>query len=78
MLYPGCNGGPYEKELLNDLFKNYNVQNRPVLNESSPIVITFGVTLQQIVDLVQTLSAPFIRGINIKSVTISRTRRTSC
>ena len=52
MLYPGCNGGPYEKELLNDLFKNYNVQNRPVLNESSPIVITFGVTLQQIVDLV--------------------------
>ena len=78
MLCPGCNGGPYEKELLNDLFKNYNVQNRPVLNESSPIVITFGVTLQQIVDLVQTLSAPFIRGINIKSVTISRTRRTSC
>ena len=48
----GCSGGPYEKELLNDLFKNYNVQNRPVLNESSPIVITFGVTLQQIVDLV--------------------------
>jgi len=47
----GCSGGPYEKELLNDLFKNYNVQNRPVLNESSPIVITFGVTLQQIVDL---------------------------
>ena len=78
MLYPGCNGGPYEKELLNDLFKNYNVQNRPVLNESSPIVITFGVTLQQIVDLVLTLSAPFIQGINIKSVTISRTRRASC
>ena len=48
----GCNGGPYEKELLDDLLKNYNVQNRPVLNESSPIVITFGVTLQQIVDLV--------------------------
>ena len=51
-LWPGCNGGPYEKELLNDLLKNYNVQNRPVMNESSPIVITFGVTLQQIVDLV--------------------------
>lgn len=55
----GCNGGPYEKELLNDLFKNYNVQNRPVLNESSPIVITFGVTLQQIVDLVQTFECNF-------------------
>ena len=52
IISPGCSGGPYEKELLNDLLKNYNVQNRPVLNESSPIVITFGVTLQQIVDLV--------------------------
>ena len=47
----GCSGGPYEKELLSDLLKNYNTQNRPVINESSPIVITFGVTLQQIVDL---------------------------
>ena len=50
-LHPGCSGGPYEKELLTDLLKSYNTQNRPVLNESSPIVITFGVTLQQIVDL---------------------------
>ena len=47
----GCSGGPYEKELLNALLKSYNTQNRPVLNESSPIIITFGVTLQQIVDL---------------------------
>ena len=52
-LFAGSNGGPYEKELLNTLFKNYNPQNRPVLNESSPITITFGVTLQQIVDLVR-------------------------
>ena len=37
---------------MTDLLKNYNTQNRPVINESSPIVITFGVTLQQIVDLV--------------------------
>ena len=36
---------------MTDLLKNYNTQNRPVMNESSPIVITFGVTLQQIVDL---------------------------
>ena len=27
-------------------------QNRPVLNESSPLVLTFGVTLQQIIDVV--------------------------
>merc|ERR550519_1527896 len=31
--------------------KNYNTQNRPVLNESMPIEITFGINLQQIVDL---------------------------
>ena len=56
----GCNGGPYEKELLTDLLKNYNVQNRPVMNESSPIVITFGVTLQQIVDLVRTIELVYL------------------
>ena len=28
-------------------------QNRPVLNESSPLVLTFGVTLQQIIDVVR-------------------------
>jgi hypothetical protein len=52
ILLVGCFGGPYEKELLTALLKTYNTQNRPVLNESSPIIITFGVTLQQIVDLV--------------------------
>jgi len=46
-----CLGGPYEKVLLDSLMKNYNTQNRPVLNESMPIDITFGINLQQIVDL---------------------------
>ena len=59
----GCSGGPYEKELLTDLLKNYNTQNRPVINESSPIVITFGVTLQQIVDLV---SIKVVTGHNLQ------------
>ena len=58
--FSGCLGGPYEKELLTALLKNYNTQNRPVLNESSPIIITFGVTLQQIVDLVN-FKTPFIK-----------------
>jgi len=44
-------GGPYEKVLLDALMKNYNTQNRPVLNETSPLDITFGVNLQQLVDL---------------------------
>ena len=38
-------------------FMNHNCltrQNRPVLNESSPLVLTFGVTLQQIIDVVRT------------------------
>ena len=47
---------------MTDLLKNYNTQNRPVINESSPIVITFGVTLQQIVDLV---------GITVVTITTS-------
>ena len=45
-------GGPFEKELLKALLTDYEIQNRPVLNESEPLVLTFGVTLQQIIDVV--------------------------
>ena len=45
-------GGPFEKELLKALLTDYEIQNRPVLNESEPLVPTFGVTLQQIIDVV--------------------------
>ena len=64
ILLAGCFGGPYEKELLTALLKNYNTQNRPVLNESSPIIITFGVTLQQIVDLVILQYLSFYRALH--------------
>jgi nicotinic acetylcholine receptor len=44
--------GYYEKKLLTDLIVDYNVLERPVVNESEPLLLTFGVTLQQIIDVV--------------------------
>ena len=41
--------GQYEKKLL---LHFYERQNRPVLNETEPMVLTFGVTLQQIINVV--------------------------
>jgi len=43
--------GPYEKMLLKHLLYDYERQNRPVLNETEPLVLTFGITLQQIIDV---------------------------
>ncbi len=44
--------GFYEKKLLNDLMRHYNYLERPVLNESQSLMLTFGITLQQIIDVV--------------------------
>ncbi|KAF8793329.1 Neuronal acetylcholine receptor subunit like protein [Argiope bruennichi] len=43
--------GPHEKRLLNDLLTGYNVLERPVANESEPLLLSFGLTLQQIIDV---------------------------
>ncbi|KAG8178945.1 hypothetical protein JTE90_027824 [Oedothorax gibbosus] len=43
--------GPHEKRLLNDLLSSYNQLERPVANESEPLLISFGLTLQQIIDV---------------------------
>jgi len=51
LLLQGSNCGPYEKELLKALLHDYERQSRPVLNESEPLVLVFGVTLQQIIDV---------------------------
>ncbi|OQR66436.1 nicotinic acetylcholine receptor [Tropilaelaps mercedesae] len=48
-------GGPHEKRLLNDLLANYNVLERPVANESEPLLLSFGLMLQQIIDVVRFL-----------------------
>ena len=37
---------------------------RPVMNESEPLILTFGITLQQIIDVVRAQFVPF--GLNLK------------
>lgn len=44
--------GPHEKRLLNSLLSSYNTLERPVANESEPLEVKFGLTLQQIIDVV--------------------------
>ena len=46
------NCGLCAKELLKALLHDYERQHRLVLNETEPLVLTFGVTLWQIIDVV--------------------------
>ena len=48
----GCWCGPDERRLLQDLMENYQKFERPVEDESQPVKLQFGLTLQQIMDLV--------------------------
>jgi len=43
--------GPHERRLINDLMLNYRTLERPVANESEAVVLKFGLTLQQIMDV---------------------------
>ncbi|KAK1137572.1 hypothetical protein K0M31_002076 [Melipona bicolor] len=43
--------GRHEKRLLNELLSTYNTLERPVANESEPLEVRFGITLQQIIDV---------------------------
>ncbi|XP_044741671.1 neuronal acetylcholine receptor subunit alpha-7 [Chrysoperla carnea] len=47
----GVLGGHHEKRLLHDLLDHYNVLERPVVNESDPLQLSFGLTLMQIIDV---------------------------
>lgn len=47
-----CHSGPHEKRLLHNLLDAYNVLERPVVNESDPLQLSFGLTLMQIIDVV--------------------------
>lgn len=52
-MYPvDCEGGYHEKRLLHDLLDPYNILERPVVNESDPLQLSFGLTLMQIIDVV--------------------------
>ena len=44
--------GKYEKKLLRHLMADYDSMERPVEDEGEPLMLTFGVTLQQIIDVV--------------------------
>lgn len=46
-----CFAGINEKRLLHDLLDSYNTLERPVVNESDPLQISFGLTLMQIIDV---------------------------
>ena len=52
----GMECGVMERRLLNDLLINrsYNKLERPVYNETDPLTVVFGLTLQQIIDVVST------------------------
>lgn len=47
-----CLAGSHEKRLLHHLLDAYNVLERPVVNESDPLQLSFGLTLMQIIDVV--------------------------
>ena len=51
----GAQSGSNERRLLNDLLEYYNQLERPVFNDSDAINLTFGLTLQQIIDVVSEL-----------------------
>lgn len=44
--------GEYQRKLYKELLENYNRLERPVLNDSAPIVVELGLTLLQIIDVV--------------------------
>lgn len=52
MKFSDSAGGPHEKRLLNNLLGTYNTLERPVANESEALEVKFGLTLQQIIDVV--------------------------
>lgn len=51
-VFAGCAAGPNEKRLLANLLDKYNTLERPVANESEPVIVSFGLTLMQIIDVV--------------------------
>lgn len=50
--FPDSLQGEYQRKLYKELMENYNRLERPVLNDSSPIVVELGLTLLQIIDVV--------------------------
>ena len=62
-LLVGAHSGGNERRLLNDLLEYYNMLERPVFNDSDAINLTFGLTLQQIIDVVSQQNKSLIEHI---------------
>jgi len=45
--------GPHEKRLIKKLFQDYEKVERPAQNDSHAVRVDFGLTLQQIIDVVR-------------------------
>ena len=58
LLTTGSWAGSHERRLLNDLMTHYQKLERPVLEESQAVSLKFGLTLQQILDVVSTERLP--------------------
>lgn len=69
-----CFAGHNEKRLLHDLLDQYNTLERPVVNESDPLQISFGLTLMQIID-VDEKNQMLVTNIWLKLVSILRGER---
>ena len=62
--FTGAYSGLHERMLLEDLLAYYNKLERPVANESEAVVLTFGLTLQQIIDVVRQTMKPKLKFIS--------------
>lgn len=63
-----CSGslqGEYQRKLYKELLANYNRLERPVVNDSAPILVELGLTLLQIIDVVR-MAVIFQQGWNVK------------
>lgn len=61
----GSHQGPHEKRLLNNLLNNYNTLERPVSNESDALSVRFGLTLQQIIDVVSVSGFDYLFSVSM-------------
>ena len=60
--FTGSYQGPHEKKLLDELFtrRGHNKLERPVFNDSEALAVQFGLTLQQIIEVVRYLITIYI------------------
>ncbi|KAJ6636930.1 Neuronal acetylcholine receptor subunit alpha-6, partial [Pseudolycoriella hygida] len=76
-----CLAGSHEKRLLHHLLDAYNVLERPVVNESDPLQLSFGLTLMQIIDVFSllvinnTINQSLVTEININVDKINKDKK---